>query len=137
MPLRLIIYVIRSDVPSKGFDMATDKKDVGLQVASIAKELGCKFTLRGSVVDPKDVFSDTGLLPAIMRRADQLCSFCLGYGLGVDFSRADGSMLGVTVNFDDKGPSALRLLCAADVLIEIVQNAPNSQQVALDELMLD
>lgn len=117
--------------------VTTNRNDIALQVASIAKELGCKFTLKGNVVEPKDIFTDKGLLPAIMRRADQLCSFCLGYGLGVDFSRADGSMLGVTVNFDDKGPSALRLLCAADVLVEIVQNAPNSQQVALDELMLD
>lgn len=117
--------------------MATNKNDIGLQVAAIAKELGCKYTLKGNEVAPKDAFADRALLPAIMRRADQLCSFCLGYGLGVDFSRADGTMLGVTVNFDDKGPSALRLLCAADVLVELVQNAPNSQVVALDELMLD
>jgi intracellular multiplication protein IcmS len=117
--------------------MTTNKDQIGLQVASIAKELGCKFTLKGNSANPDEVFSPNALLPAIMRRADQLCSFCLGYGLGVDFSRADGTMLGVTVNFDDKGPSALRLLCAADVLVEIVQNSPNAQVVALDELTLD
>lgn len=117
--------------------MSSDKNDIALQVALIAKELGCKYTLKGSIVDPKNVFTEKGLLPAIMRRADQLCSFCLGYGLGIDFSRLDGAMLGVTVNFDDNGSAALRLLCATDVLVEIVQNAPNSQQVALDELMLD
>jgi intracellular multiplication protein IcmS len=117
--------------------MTTNKDNLPLQVAAIAKELGCKFTLKGAVVEPVDVFTAKGLLPAIMRRADQLCSFCLGYGLGVDFARADGTTLGVTVNFDDKGTSALRLLCAADVLVEIVQNSPNPQQVPLDELMLD
>lgn len=117
--------------------MATNKQNIALQVAAIAKELGCKFTLKGNIVDPKEIFTERALLPAIMRRADQLCSFCLGYGLGVDFARADGTMLGVTVNFDDKGPTSLRLLCAADVLVEIVQNAPNSQAVALDQLMLD
>lgn len=117
--------------------MTTNKNDIALQVAAIAKELGCKFTLKGNEISPNDAFAEKALLPAIMRRADQLCSFCLGYGLGVDFSRADATMLGVTVNFDDKGPSSLRLLCAADVLVEIVQNAPNSQMVALDELMLD
>lgn len=117
--------------------MTTSKQDIALQVAAIAKELGCKFTLKGNIVDPKEVFTEKTLLPAIMRRADQLCSFCLGYGLGVDFARADGTMLGVTVNFDDKGPISLRLLCAADVLVELVQNAPNSQSVALDQLMLD
>ncbi len=117
--------------------MTTNKDQIGQQVAAIAKEIGCEFTLKDNVVDPAEVFLAKGLLPAIMRRADQLCSFCLGYGLGVDFSRAEGTMLGVTVNFDDKGANSLRLLCAVDVLMEIVQNAPNSQQVALDELMLD
>lgn len=117
--------------------MPTNKNDIGPQIAAIASELGCKFTLKGNEVKPIDIFTEKSLLPAIMRRADQLCSFCLGYGLGVDFNRTEGTMLGVTVNFDDKGSSVLRLLCAADVLIEIIQNAPNSQQVALDELILD
>jgi intracellular multiplication protein IcmS len=117
--------------------MTANKQDVATQVAAIAKELGCNFTLKGQVVDPAEVFSANSLLPAIMRRADQLSSFCLGYGLGVDFTRAEGATLGVTVNFDDKGSSALRLLCAADVLVEIVQNSPNPQQVPLDELMLE
>ena len=117
--------------------MTTSKDDIALQVAAVAKELGCKYTLKGTVVNPQDVFTVSGLLPAIMRRADQLCTFCLGYGLGVDFSRADGTTLGVTINFDEKSPSALRLLCAADVLVEIVQNSPNPQQVPLDELLLD
>jgi intracellular multiplication protein IcmS len=117
--------------------MTTNKNDIALQVAAVAKELGCKFTLKGAAVNPIEVFGEKALLPAIMRRADQLCSFCLGYGLGVDFSRAEGTMLGVAVNFDDKAPSALRLLCAADVLVEIVQNSPNPEEVALDELMLD
>lgn len=117
--------------------MTTSKNSMAAQVAAIAQELGCKFTLKGNPVEAKEIFTEKALLPAIMRRADQLCSFCLGYGLGVDFARVDGTMLGVTVNFDDKGPTSLRLLCAADVLVEIVQNAPNTQAVALDELMLD
>lgn len=117
--------------------MSTSKNDLGAQIAAIANELGCKFTLKGSEVKPADVFTEKGLLPAIMRRADQLCSFCLGYGLGIDFNRTDGTTLGVAVNFDDKGSTVLRLLCATDVLVEIIQNAPNSQQVALDELVLD
>jgi len=117
--------------------MTTSKEEIGLQVAAIAKEIGCKFSVKGEEIEADKAFADTGLLPAIMRRADQLCSFCLGYGLGVDFSRADGTMLGVAVNFDDKGASALRLLCAADVLMEIVQNSPDPQMVSLDELMLD
>jgi len=117
--------------------MTTSKQDIGMQVAAIAKQLGCKFTVKGVVTDPVELFSTKGLLPEIMRRADQLSSFCLGYGLGVDFNHDAGALLKATVNFDDKSSSALRLLCAADVLVEIVQNSPNPQQVALDELMMD
>lgn len=117
--------------------MTTSKDNLGLQVAAIAAGIGCKYSLKGKVVNPDDVFLSNGLLPAIMRRADQLCSFCLGYGLGVDFTRADNAMLGVVVNFDDKGANSLRLLCAADVLVEIVQNSADPNTVALDELLLD
>ncbi len=117
--------------------MTSNKDDIGLQVAAIAEQIGCKYSLKGEGVDPKVAFASSGLLPAIMRRADQLCSFCLGYGLGIDFARAEGTMLGVTVNFDDRGASSLRLLCAADVLMEIVQNSSDPKLVALDELMLD
>lgn len=114
-----------------------NNKDLGACMASVAVELGCKYTLKGAVAAPEELFKTTALLPAIMRRADQLCSFCLGYGLGVEFGRADGTMLGISVTFDDKVSNALRLLCATDVLIEIIQNSPNQQQVALDELLLD
>lgn len=117
--------------------MTANKDEIGLQVAAIAAQIGCKYSLKGAEIDPKQAFASGGLLPAIMRRADQLCSFCLGYGLGIDFARAEGTTLGVTVNFDDRGASSLRLLCAADVLMEIVQNSPDPKLVALDELMLD
>lgn len=117
--------------------MTADKETFSNQVASIVKELGYTFTLKGQPIVPNDVITPTGLLPALMRRADQLCSFCFGYGLGVTFDRSDNALLGVTFDLDDKAATSLRLLCVADVLIEIVQNAPNKKQIALDELLLD
>ena len=114
-----------------------DKKDIAVQISAIAKALDCRFTLKGQPIPIDKVFERTGLLPAIMRRADQLCSFCLGYGLGLTFEKADGALLGVNVTFDDKTPTALRLLCAADVIIEIMQGAPSPDVTPLDELMLD
>lgn len=111
--------------------------DTSSQVIAIAKVLKCNFTLRDSAVQPEDIFKDTGLLPAIMRRADQLCSFCLGYGLGVNFEESQGAMLGVKVTFDDATPTSLRLICAADVIIELMQNSPSRESTPLDDLMYD
>ena len=107
------------------------------QIAAISKVLGCNFTLKGEPISIERVFSKHGLLPAIMRRAEQLNSFCLGYGLGVTFEKADSAMLGVSVEFDEVTPNALRLLCAADVLIEIMQSAPSMDTTPVDMLMFD
>ncbi len=107
------------------------------QICAIARTLRCNFTLRDQAISIEQVFAETGLLPAIIRRADQLCSFCLGYGLGVSFEEAQGGMLGVRVKFDEATPNSLRLLCAADVIIELMQHAPSRDMTPLDDLMYD
>lgn len=107
------------------------------QICAIARLLRCNFTLRDQAISIEQVFAENGLLPAIIRRADQLCSFCLGYGLGVSFEEAQGGMLGVRVKFDDATPNSLRLLCAADVIIELMQHAPSRDITPLDDLMYD
>lgn len=106
-------------------------------VIGIAKLLRCNFTLRDQPIDMEKVFSETGLLPSIMRRADQLSSFCLGYGLGVSFEDVQGTTLGVKVKFDEATPNSLRLLCVTDILIELIQAAPSRDITPLDDLMYD
>ena len=104
------------------------------KIIAIAKVMNCKFTVKSEEIAIEKAFSAVGLLPAIMRRADQLCSFCMGYGLGVTFDRADNSILGVSVQFDNKIPISLRLLCFTDVILEIVHTSSSSQLVPLDSL---
>ena len=111
--------------------------EINQDIEAIAKVLRCNFTLREQPISAEQVFGDGGLLPAIMRRADQLCSFCLGYGLGVTFEETQGTMLGVKVKFDDATPNSLRLICAADVIIELMQNSPSRDVTPLDDLMYD
>ncbi len=103
----------------------------------IADMLNANFTLNGKRIMGKEIFSETGLLPAIARRADQLSSLCLGYGIGASFEEAEGSMLGVSVVFDDVTPDILRCLCVTDVLTELINSAENTAEVPLDELMYD
>jgi intracellular multiplication protein IcmS len=107
------------------------------QLCAIAKNMGLRFSLKGASIPAEKVFGASGLLPAILRRADQLCSFCLGHGLGVTFERSEQGMLGVGISLDDKVAGSVRLLCALDIVIDFVQRAPAGQPIAVDDLMVD
>ena len=111
--------------------------DLTKKLCALAKAMRLNFTLNSKPISFEDVFADTGLLPALARRADQLCSLCLGYGIGVSFDEADKATLGVKVKFDEVTPDILRLLCICDVLSELVNSAPSRDSTPLDELMYD
>lgn len=106
-------------------------------LAKIAKALNAKFTLNDRSISYEEVFSETGLLPAFARRADQLSSLCLGYGIGVSFDEAEKSLLGIKVTFDDVTPNIIRYLCLTDVIHELMQTSPTPHATPLDELMYD
>ncbi len=108
---------------------------ISQQLGQISELLKCQFTLRNQPISIEQVFLETGLLPAMMRRADQLSSFCLGYGLGLSFEEAPGSILGIKVKFDDTVANSLRLLCALDVLVELYHAAPSREAIPLDTLL--
>ncbi|MCP3680435.1 MAG: type IV secretion protein IcmS [Gammaproteobacteria bacterium] len=99
--------------------------------------LGASYTLKGTPISLSEIFADTGLLPAIARRADQLLSLCLGYGIGVTFEDVGGSLLGKKVKFDDMTPEVFRYLCTIDVMNELIKAAPSKDAVVLDELLYD
>jgi intracellular multiplication protein IcmS len=106
-------------------------------MAKITKAMKVNFTLNGKPMTHEEVFAPTGLMPAIAKRADQLCALCLGYGLGVTFEDEKGSVVGVKAKFDKVTPDVLRYLCMADVVGELVKAAPMPESVPLDELMYD
>jgi intracellular multiplication protein IcmS len=113
------------------------KLDMSRSLSLVAASLNAKFYLNDRFVSYDEVFSPTGLLPNIVKRADQLCSLCLGYGLGVSFEPAEGSLLGTRVIFDEVTPNALRLLCIIDVVNELIQGGPSKDYTPMDELMYD
>jgi intracellular multiplication protein IcmS len=104
---------------------------------AIVKTLKANFTLNGRVVAYEEVLSEVGLLPALARRADQLCSLCLGYGIGVSFDEVEHSLLGIKANFDEVTPNILRYLCILDVVCELIQSGGSAANTPLDELMYD
>lgn len=111
--------------------------DMSEQMIKIARYLNGRYSLNGRPMTMEEVFAPTGLLPGIARRADQLSSLCLGYGIGVTFEEAEGALLGVKVIFDDITPNVLRFLCMIDVLNELMKGTPRGEMTALDQLMYD
>jgi len=63
--------------------------DINKKLCALAKTMGAKFYLSDKTITHEEVFSVEGLLPAIARRADQLCSLCLGYGIGISFDESE------------------------------------------------
>lgn len=111
--------------------------ELSKQLTALAKSLNVKFTFNEKPINYDEVFSSTGLLPGIARRADQLSSLCLGYGIGAIFDDAEKTLLGVEVKFDEVTPNVLRLLCLTDVMLELIKSAASKDAVSLDELMYD
>lgn len=113
------------------------ERDISKCMKAIAASMNAKFYLNDRFVSFDEVFSDTGLLPAIAKRADQLCSLCLGYGLGATYDESEGALLGIRVVFDEVTPNVLRLLCMTDVVNELIQGGPSKDYTPMDELMYD
>jgi len=113
------------------------KLELSGQLTALCTELKVHFTYNGKSISYAEIFESTGLLPALSKRADQLCSLCLGYGIGATFEDTDKSMLGTEVKFDEATPPILRLMCLTDVLHELIKVSPNKELISLDELMYD
>ena len=112
-------------------------KDIPELMIKVARAMNGRYSLNGRPLTMEEVFTPTGLLAGIARRADQLSSLCLGYGIGVTFEEAEGSVLGVKCVFDDITPNVLRILCMADVLNEMMKGTGRGDLTALDQLMYD
>lgn len=107
------------------------------KLEALAKNIAANFTFKGRSIPYAEMFMDTGLLPGLAKRADQLASLCFGYGLGASYEDVEQSLLGVKVTFDEFTPDTLRLFCLADIIFELVKMSPDPNVVSLDELMYD
>lgn len=106
-------------------------------LCNLMKATNVNFVFCGKPISYEEVFAETGLLPALAQRANQVCSLCLGYGIGATFTEAEKSVLGVQVQFDEVTPAVLRLLYIYDALLEIIKASAVADQVSLDELLYD
>ena len=111
--------------------------DIPQLMSKVARVMNGSFSLNGRPMTMDEVFAPTGLLPGIARRADQLSSLCMGYGIGVTFEESEGALLGIKVIFDEITPNTLRILCMIDVLNELMRGTPRGGMTPLDQLMYD
>ena len=111
--------------------------DLIKKFCALAESIEVKFTLYGKPITNAEVFSEAGLLPALAKRADQLSSLCLGYGIGTTFTEVESAILGTKVQFDEITPDVLRLFFMAHIIYDLIKSAPSKDQVALDELLYD
>lgn len=107
------------------------------KLEEITKAMGASFTFKGRTLSLGEIFSDSGLLPGLAKRADQLSQLCLGYGIGVSFQDMDQAVLGTQVTFDEFTPEVLRLFMITDVLYELIRSSASQYAVSLDELLYD
>lgn len=123
-----------SEKKKKGDDIA---RRVTQFCCRFSESMAMQFVLRDRKVAYEEIFSSRGLLPAMCKRADQLCSLCFGYGIGVEFENEKRSMLGTAVIFNDSTPLIIRLACIVDVISELYYSAPSRKETCLDELLSD
>lgn len=117
--------------------MADAKEELTRALSAVAKTLNARFTLNGKPLTHEEAFSDKGMLPGLTRRADQLASLTIGYGLGASFEDDSEAKLGTKVSFDDSTPNSLRLLYITDIIHQLMDSAPSKDSTPLDELMYD
>lgn len=107
------------------------------QCIALSRVMGVDYGMKGRDLTYEEVFSETGFLPAIAKRADQLAMLCFGYGIGAQFTDEEKSTCGTRVTFDDATPITVRMICIADVLCELVTMSSSGGRTMLDELLYD
>lgn len=102
------------------------------------KKQGFKFKLYGSYLSDSEIFSESGLITALIKRADRSCNICYGYGLGVSFTEDNNAILNERVSFDDITPSALRLYFIYNAVLELRTNEESKDgvvEIPLDDIL--
>jgi|TARA_A200000113_G_scaffold123776_2_gene111382 hypothetical protein len=101
----------------------------------ITHKMGVSYMLKSKEIEFEKVFSTAGLLPSIIKRADQLSMLLFGHKTGSTFKDNEKAMLGVEVSVAECR-QLTALLCVSDVLMELIKKARDNK-VDVDELLYD
>lgn len=98
-------------------------------------QLNVHFKLNNKSLTSKNIVNNKTLVASIIKRADQLCSFCLNTSLNINFNKKEDS--DIDLEFNDNTSHTLIMLCAIEIIIEIIETAPDTNNVNLDDLLYD
>ena len=101
----------------------------------ITQKKGVSYVLKSKDIESDKVFAASGLLPSIIKRADQLSLLLFGHKTESVFKDNEKSMLGVEVSVKEC-KKLTSLLCISDVLCELIKRSRNNK-VDVDELLYD
>jgi len=102
--------------------------------------LNVVFTYDEKNISYSKVFSPTGFLPSIERRAEQLLQLTARRRLGITFEEAEGSLVGTKITFEKDISWTVRLFPTLVVLLDLCKDTRQyelSLVVALDSLKYD
>ena len=106
------------------------------QCIALAKHMDWRFKLKGNNITHEEVFSDKGLLPGIVKKANQMALLCAGVDLGATFSEEKESTLGKAVSFENDRLSLAAMLFIKDQIIEMSKMG-DGLTISLDDLLYD
>jgi len=106
------------------------------QCISIAKHMDWRFKLKGENITHEEVFSDQGLLPGIVKKANQMALLCAGVDLGAKITEEKQSTLGKKVSFENDQLSLAAVLFITDQIIEMSKMG-DGLSISLDDLLYD
>lgn len=112
-----------------------DMEDVLKICNKITQKMEVSYMLKSKEIEYDKVFSSAGLLPSIIKRADQLSMLLFGRKTGSVFKDNEKAMLGVEVSVAECR-QLTALLCVSDVLMELIKKARDNK-VDVDELLYD
>lgn len=104
-------------------------------LCAFAEQMKCSFTLRGQSMPADKAFAPKALLPALLKKADHLCDFCMGHGIHVMFPEEQSSMVSYTFELKPEASKPMILLCLVDVMMDMIYAASSRDAIALDELL--
>mgnify|MGYP001423778653 CR=1 FL=1 len=106
------------------------------QLVAISNKIGWKYKLKGETVAPENVFSPKGLLPGIVRRANQVSMLCTGSTINGEIKAEKESTLGKVVTFPEDEISIEGILYIIDQIYEMGR-VGDGVTISLDDLMYD
>ena len=95
-----------------------------------------RFKLKGASISYEEVFSEKGLLPGIVKKANQMALLCAGVDLGATFAEEKESTLGKSVSFENDRLSLAAMLFIKDQIVEMSKMG-DGLSISLDDLLYD